>query len=218
MIEIFNELYSIYGSQDWWPAETQFEVIVGAILTQNTAWHNVSKAIDNLKEYGLLELTVLAEAEPDFVKKLITPVGFFNVKYERLKATLGYFTHTELERFSYEPIDKLRQELLDINGVGPETADSILLYAFERPIFVVDAYTRRLFSRLGYSWMENASYDEIQRYFMDRLPIDSGLYNEYHALIVMHSKIICKKNPFCWNCALTCPMRSVDTPIIKMNS
>ena len=207
MIDIFNELYSIYGRQDWWPAETQFEVIVGAILTQNTAWHNVSKAINNLKSYGLLELNTLAEAEPDFVKKLITPVGFYNVKYIRLKAVLDYFVNTELARFSYEPIDNLRTELLDINGVGPETADSILLYAFERPIFVVDAYTRRLFSRLGYTWMEKASYDEIQGFFMERLPVDSGLYNEYHALIVMHNKAICKKKPFCSDCALTCQMK-----------
>lgn len=210
MIEIFNELYSIYGSQDWWPAETQFEVIVGAILTQNTAWHNVSIAINNLKKHGLLELFPLVEADANLVKTLIKPVGFFNIKYKRLMNVLNYIAEKGLDnpKFSNAPIDELRQELLDINGVGPETANSILLYAFERPIFVVDAYTRRLFSRLGYSWMENASYDEIQRYFMDRLPSDSGLYNEYHALIVMHSKIICKKNPFCWDCALTCPKSS----------
>ena len=207
VVKIFDELYSIYGSQNWWPGETQFETIVGAILTQNTSWHNVAKAIENLKSHKLLELNALVEAEPEFVKKLITPVGFFNVKYKRLKSVLDYLVSTELLKFSCEPVEELRDELLAINGIGPETADSILLYAFERPIFVVDAYTRRLFSRLGYGWMEKASYDEIQRFFMESLPLDTGLYNEYHALIVMHSKILCKKKPLCLDCVMTCLMR-----------
>jgi len=213
MIDIFNELYSIYGNQNWWPAETQFEVIVGAILTQNTSWHNVAKAIDNLEKHGLLELSALVKAEPDTVKKLIYPVGFFNIKYERLKSVLEYLLTTDQARFYNAPVEDLRDELLSINGIGPETADSILLYAFRRPIFVVDAYTRRLFSRLGYNWMEKAYYDEIQKFFMERLPIDSGLYNEYHALIVTHCKTICKKNPLCIDCALTCQIKFDETKV-----
>ena len=209
MIEIYNELYSLYGQQHWWPAEKQFEMILGAILTQNTAWHNVSIAIENLKSHGLLDLFPLLQADENLVKTLIKPVGFFNVKYERLMYMLEYLMEQGLDnlKFSDAPVDELRKDFLDIKGVGRETADSILLYAFGRPIFVVDAYTRRLFSRLGYAWMEKADYDEIQRHFMDSLPLDSAIYNEYHALIVRHCKDFCRKNPLCFECALTCPMK-----------
>lgn len=209
MIEIYNELYSLYGQQHWWPAEKQFEMIVGAILTQNTAWHNVSIAIENLKSYDLLNLFPLLQADENLVKRLIKPVGFFNVKYERLVYMLEYLTEQGLDnpKFSDAPVEELRKEFLDIKGVGSETADSILLYAFGRPIFVVDSYTRRLFSRLGYAWMEKADYDEIQRHFMDSLPLDSAIYNEYHALIVRHCKDFCRKKPLCSDCALTCPMK-----------
>ncbi len=209
MIEIYNELYSLYGQQHWWPAEKQFEMIVGAILTQNTSWHNVSIAIENLKSHGLLDLFPLLQADENQVKTLIKPVEFFNVKYERLMYMLEYLMEQGLDnlKFSDAPVDELRKDFLDIKGVGRETADSILLYAFGRPIFVVDAYTRRLFSRLGYAWMEKADYDEIQRHFMDSLPLDSAIYNEYHALIVRHCKDFCRKNPLCFECALTCPMK-----------
>jgi len=208
MIEIYNELYSLYGQQHWWPAEKQFEMIVGAILTQNTAWHNVSIAIKNLKSHDLLDLFPLLQADENLVKTLIKPVGFFNVKYDRLMYMLEYLMEQGLDnpKFSDAPVEELRKVFLDIKGVGKETADSILLYAFGRPIFVVDSYTRRLFSRLGYTWMEKADYDKIQRHFMDSLPLDSAIYNEYHALIVRHCKDFCRKNPLCSECALTCPM------------
>jgi endonuclease-3 related protein len=203
IIEIFNALYSIYGPQEWWPGDTQFEIMVGAILTQNTAWRNVSLAIDNLKSEELLDLVAFLEAEPERVKTLIAPAGYFNVKYRRLRSFLEYLKNIDPERFRSDPIDDLRSELLGVNGIGPETADSILLYAFDRPVFVVDAYTRRLFSRLGYSWMETAPYEEVQRFFMRELPSESDLYNEFHALIVVHCKNICRKKPLCSACAIS---------------
>ena len=206
IIEIFNVLYSAYGPQDWWPGDSRFEIIVGAILTQSTAWHNVALAITNLKAEGILEPHALLEAKPEYVKTLIAPTGFFNVKYKRLRSFLEYFIKhdTDFERFCQLPLDDLRDELLEINGVGPETADSILLYAFDRPVFVVDAYTRRLFSRLGYRWMEKAAYEKIQKFFMEELPSDVKLYNECHALIVKHCKGTCKKRtPLCFACALS---------------
>ena len=207
IMKIFDGLYSTYGPQDWWPAESQFEVIVGTVLTQNTAWHNVAIAIDNLKMKGLMELERLLKADPEYVRSLIKPVGFFNVKYKRLMNLLGYLSkHSDnLERFQHLPITDLRDELLAIDGIGHETADSILLYAFDRPIFVVDAYTRRLFSRLGYDWIEKAKYGEIQEFMMGQSPYDHKLYNEFHALIVVHCKEICRKKPLCWGCFLSCP-------------
>lgn len=204
VIKIFDVLYSTYGPQGWWPGEDQLEIILGAILTQSTAWHNVTLAIANLKGEGLLEPGALLEAEPEHIKVLIAPTGFFNVKYNRVKSVLEYLVryNMDFERFRYLPVADLRNELLEINGIGPETADSILLYAFDRPVFVVDAYTRRLFSRLGYSWMGKASYDEIQKFFMEELPSDPSVYNEFHALIVAHCKTICRKKPLCSNCGL----------------
>jgi len=205
VIDIYNSLHSIYGPQDWWPGETQFEIIVGAVLTQSTAWHNVTLAIDSLKKNGLMELKPLLEVNPEQVKPLINPVGFFNVKYRRLRNLLEYLSgHFEnFERFRHLPLDLLRNELLNVSGVGPETADSILLYAFDRPTFVVDAYTRRLFSRLGYDWMEKASYEEIQKFLMGQLPSDYKIYNEFHALIVVHCKEVCRKKPLCWTCVFS---------------
>lgn len=210
IIKIYYELYSQYGPQNWWPGETQFEIIIGAILTQNTSWNNVSKAINNLKKHGLLDLESFLNADPDIIKDLITPAGFYNVKHKRLMTLIDYLAKykDDLVRFYKLPIDDLRKELLSINGIGKETADSILLYAFGRPIFVIDAYTRRFFSRLGFHWMEKAPYDEIQKFFMDNLPLDSKLFNEYHALIVVHCKALCKKKPLCSECHITCPSKS----------
>jgi endonuclease-3 related protein len=204
VIKIFDILYSTHGPQRWWPGDSQFEIIVGAVLTQSTNWHNVTLAITNLKAAELLDPVSLLAAKPERVKALIAPTGFFNVKYKRLKNVLEYLVkhNADSERFRHLPIADLRDELLDINGVGPETADSILLYAFDRPVFVVDAYTRRLFSRLGYNWMKKAKYEAIQKFFMSELPPDSHLYNEFHALIVVHCKAVCKKKPLCPDCSL----------------
>ena len=205
LTEIYDILYSTHGPQRWWPGETRFEIILGAILTQNTAWHNVSLAIANLRAEGLLEPNALIQAEAAHVKALIAPSGFFNVKYDRLRSFLEYLTtyDTGLERLLHSPTLDLRNEFLEINGIGPETADSILLYAFDRPIFVVDAYTRRLLSRLGYAWMAKAPYEEIQTFLMEGLRAEATLYNEFHALIVAHCKTTCKKNPLCTACDLS---------------
>jgi len=204
LIQILDLLRSAYGPQNWWPGDTPFEVIVGAVLTQNTAWHNVALAIANLKGEGLLHPGLLLHTERERVKALIAPAGYYNVKYDRLMNLLRFLDGQgrDLERFRKLPLEQVRAKLLEVNGVGPETADSILLYAFERPVFVVDAFTRRLFSRLGYGWMEKASYDEVQGFFMEALPRDTGLYNDYHALIVIHSKDTCKKKPRCEGCCL----------------
>ena len=202
--EVYDLLHAAYGPQNWWPGDTPFEVIVGAVLTQNTAWHNVALAIANLKREGLLHPGLLLNAERERVKALIAPAGYYNVKYDRLMNLLRFLDGQgmDLAGFGDLPLDQLRADLLGVNGVGPETADSILLYAFERPVFVVDAYTRRLFSRLGYGWMERASYDQVQGFFMEALPRDAGLYNEFHALIVIHSKDTCRKKPRCEGCCL----------------
>jgi len=201
---IFDILYSTYGPQGWWPGDSQFEIIVGATLTQNTAWHNVTLAITNLKREGLLDPNAYLGAKPELVKVLIAPAGFINIKYKRLRYILEYFMshNMDFERFRRLPIADLRSELLEVNGIGPETADSILLYAFGRPVFVVDAYTKRLFSRIGYSWMEKAPYDRVQEFFMGELPPDPELYNEFHALVVAHCKVTCKKIPLCSDCNL----------------
>jgi endonuclease-3 related protein len=203
---IFDNLYSNYGSQRWWPGEGQFEIILGAILTQNTTWHNAALAIANLAAADLLEPDALFATPPEDTKALIAPAGYFNIKYKRIRNFLEYLNEhdMDLERFCNLPVVELREELLKVNGVGPETADSILLYAFGRPIFVVDEYTKRLFSRLGYGWMEKASYEEIQSFFMQELPSDVRIYNEYHALIVAHCKDTCRKRtPMCLACTLS---------------
>ena len=177
---------------------------MGAVLTQNTAWHNVAQAIANLQREGLLQPGALLRAEPDTVKALLAPAGYYNIKYDRLMGLLRFLDGygMDLGRLRSLPLEGLRAELLEVKGVGPETADSILLYALQRPVFVVDAYTRRLFSRLGYGWMEKAPYDQVQGFFMEALPPDTALYNEFHALIVVHSKDTCKKKPQCEGCCL----------------
>jgi len=212
LLKVFDLLLSSHGPQDWWPGDTAFEVIVGAVLTQNTAWRNVAQAIGNLREAGLLELEPLLRAAPDRVKALLAPAGYYNIKYDRLMNLLRFLDGQgpSLDGFARQPLEEQRSGLLDVKGVGPETADSILLYAFQRPVFVVDAYTRRLFSRLGHEWVEKASYDEVQTFFMEPLPRDTGLCNEYHALIVIHSKEVCKKNPLCKACCLGSICASAD--------
>jgi endonuclease-3 related protein len=204
-MEVHDLLYAALGPQQWWPGDTAFEVIVGAILTQNTAWNNVALAIGNLKREGLLHANALFHAESERVKALIRPAGYYNVKYERLRNLLEYLDTYgfDLEDLRRLPLAQLREELLAVKGVGPETADSILLYAFHRPVFVVDTYARRLFSRLGHSWMEKATYDEVQGFFVEALPRETDLYNEFHALIVVHCKDTCKKKPRCQGCCLS---------------
>jgi endonuclease-3 related protein len=209
LIDIFNRLADHFGPLHWWPAETPFEVVVGAILTQNTAWRNVELAIVALKEAGVLSTRGLLGVGREELEKLIRPAGFFRQKAERLQLFVAYLRQHyagDLGALLEGPLDAVRNELLTLKGVGPETADSILLYAGERPSFVVDAYTRRLLTRLGL--LEgNEKYAEIRSLFMDHLPHSSELYNEYHALIVEQCKVYCRVKPLCSDC----PLKSVCT-------
>lgn len=207
LLEIFDILLDHFGPLSWWPAETPFEVCVGAILTQNTNWSNVEKAIINLKTEGLLSPEALRDVDADRLARVIRPAGFFNVKSRRIKDFIGFlfkYCNGNLDEMFAGDWRKLRAELLSVRGIGPETCDSILLYAGHRPSFVVDAYTKRLFSRLGLL-RENEAYEEVRGRFMEHLPADVGLYNEYHALIVQHCKDFCRKKPLCGQC----PLRSL---------
>jgi endonuclease-3 related protein len=202
---IYRALFRAYGPQHWWPGETAFEVMVGAVLTQNTAWSNVEKAIANIRGRGLLSPSLLAAVPRRRLAALIRPSGYFNVKAQRLHNLVAFlmdrFQGNVKRMFRRDPVS-LRQELLAVHGIGPETADSILLYAGDKPLFVVDAYTKRIFSRHGIV-PSGASYDDVQRLFMDGLPRDARLYNEYHALIVRLGKERCKKGrPRCEGCPL----------------
>jgi len=203
LMELFELLLERYGALRWWPADTPFEVCVGAILTQNTNWGNVEKAIVNLKREGLLSADALHDLDHERLAELIRPSGFFNVKSTRLK----WFVSWMLER--YGSLDAmfdldwrlLREELIGVKGIGPETCDSILLYAGGKPSFVVDAYTRRLFSRLGLV-RETDDYHAVRALFMNLLPAEVPLFNEYHALIVEQCKRHCRKKPQCDGCPL----------------
>ena len=207
--DIFDRLAAHYGPLHWWPAETPFEVVVGAILTQNTNWRNVERAIAHLRAAGALtpeRLLGLPRAE---LEKLIRPAGFFRQKAERLQLFAAHLFARcggDLAALLAGDLDAVRRDLLALKGIGPETADSILLYAGGRPSFVVDAYTRRLFTRLRLL-RGDESYEVIRLLFMDTLPADPDLFNEYHALIVEHCKTLCRKTPLCPECPLLalCP-------------
>lgn len=206
---IYQILNGYYGPLGWWPAETKFEMIVGAILTQNTSWVNVEKAIRNLKEKRLLTPHKLYSLRSRKLAGLLKPVGFFNLKAKRLRNFLSFlmrYYEGHLPQLLKLEKDHLRSELLRVKGIGPETADSIILYAACQPQFVVDAYTRRLFSRLGLIH-KHADYETVQSFFMRNLPHRAKLFNQYHALIVQLSKEICLTRPKCSQCPLThlCP-------------
>ena len=202
---IFNKLFSHFGAQYWWPADSPFEVIIGAILTQNTNWQNVEKAINNLKKQRLLNPDKLYRLSQRRLASLIVPAGYYNIKAKRLKNFLDFFMKTyrgSSKKMSLLDTQSLRGQLLSVNGIGQETADSILLYAFKKPIFVIDAYTRRIFIR-HHLIKEDFGYSEIQNLFMQNLKADVKLFNEYHALLVKLAKEICLKNkPKCDICPL----------------
>ena len=211
LMEIYNRLFDRFGLLKWWPAETPFEVCVGAILTQNTAWTNVEKAICALKLAGIMSPETLHGCDPEQLAQFIRPAGYFNVKSRRLKDFTSwlFLNHQgSLERMFTGNWRDLRAELLRVRGIGPETADSILLYAGNKPTFVVDAYTRRLFQRLGLL-KEAAGYEETRALFMNNLPEDVPLFNEYHAQIVEQCKRFCRVKPLCSGCPLcnSCPSR-----------
>lgn len=207
VLEIYGELLSAYGPRHWWPGETPFEVCAGAILTQNTNWGNVEKAIANLKAADSLSIRGMAALARETLAALIRPAGYFNVKADRLLQFVNFLQEqhqSSLEQLFSAPWPRTRIELLSVKGIGPETADSILLYAGGKPSFVVDAYTRRIFSRIGLV-DEQISYDQLRSFFMDRLPGDAALFNEFHALIVEHAKQYCRTKPICSSCCLrTC--------------
>ncbi len=205
LLAFYAALYRGFGPQGWWPARTRFEVIVGAILTQNTSWANVEKAIRALKAERRLTPERMQGLGTKGLSRLIRPAGYFNVKAKRLKGFLRHLYERHdgsLGRFLNQDPGPLREELLGIYGIGPETADSILLYAARAPEFVVDAYTRRIFARHGLV-DDHATYDELKALFMENLKPDAGLYNEYHALLVRAGKDFCKtKEPRCGPCPL----------------
>jgi len=208
LLEIYDLLYIKFGPRHWWPGDTKIEVIVGAILTQNTAWRNVEKAICNLKKEKVLSASKLSGIPEKKLARLIRPSGYYNVKANRIKNFLKFLNicyNGSIDRMFKTDLYKLREELLALKGIGQETADSILLYAGGKPIFVVDAYTKRVLLRHGFIGQE-ADYKEIQSLFVDNLPEDAGLFNEFHALIVELGKSICKsKKPLC----NICPIRSM---------
>ncbi len=204
LLSIYQQLFERYGPRCWWPAESPFEMAIGAILTQNTNWKNVEKAIANLRAAAALSAEAICRLDQEELERLIKPSGFFRQKAERLQLLASYLCRNyagSLELLLQQPLEPLRQELLGLKGIGPETADSILLYAGGHPSFVIDAYTLRLFSRLGL-FKSDEKYHRARDFFMQRLPEDPQLYNEYHALVVIHCKEHCRKQPLCAGCPL----------------
>ena len=205
LLKIYNTLYKAFGPQHWWPGETPFEIMVGAILTQNTNWRNVSTAIERIREAHLLHPKKLLENHRR-IPTLIRSSGFYHTKSRYLRAFLRYYVDNyagRAKRMAATETRMLRKELLAIKGIGPETADSILLYALGKRVFVVDAYTRRILSRHNIISDIHGSYDEIQKDIQLDLPSSTRLYNEFHALLVKTGKEYCKKNdPLCSACPL----------------
>jgi len=215
--KIYSILFTHYGPQYWWPidkkyhiehkSDPRFEIILGAILTQNTAWSNVEKTLHKLKQSNMLTIDLIASCDEGFLKQLIRSSGFFNQKAERLTTLANYLKKkykANLDLFFDKPLSVLRKELLNLKGIGPETADSILLYAGDKPIFVVDAYTKRLFQRipvtmdLTYDAIQHTVENELSKVYTEKeLP---SIYNEFHALIVHHAKNYCKTKPLCKSC------------------
>jgi endonuclease-3 related protein len=204
LMEMYRLLYEHFGPQHWWPGETQLEIIVGAVLTQNTNWKNVEKAIRNLKERNLLSLEALHGLSLLELAEAVRPAGFYNLKAKRLRNLLDLIMRRyegDLQGFLAERPSTLRDALLSVRGIGRETADSILLYAAQIPVFVIDAYTYRILHRHGMA-DEQVTYDELQALFMENLPEDPQLFNEFHALIVRTGKDHCRKSPRCEACPL----------------
>ena len=209
LLDIYRRLLAHYGRQHWWPGDGPFETMVGAVLTQAAAWTNVEKAIANLKSAGVLSPKALRAMPAEKLASLLYPVGYYNSKARKLKAIAEYAGERfddDLDAMSRVDARILRTELLDVYGIGEETADDILVYAAGKPAFVIDAYTRRICARLGLS-TDRASYGDLQSVFVDHLPPDVQLFNEYHALLDRHGKETCRKRPLCRECVLLgiCP-------------
>jgi endonuclease-3 related protein len=203
-MKYYEALRSRFGHRGWWPGDSPLEVCVGAVLTQNTSWKNVKQAIDNLKSASALDLIKLYRMSHDELAGIIRPAGYFNVKARRLRNVVNHIVEchgADLDSLFSSPIMSLREELLSINGVGPETADSIMLYAAEKPIFVVDAYTQRVLRRHRLTKARD-DYSSVQKMFHDCLKPDTALYNDFHAQIVAVGHRYCKPNPICDDCPL----------------
>lgn len=213
LMEVYERLHARFGPQDWWPGETTLEICLGAILVQNTSWANAARAIGNLKKEGLLTESALRKVRGDRLARLIRPARFFNMKANRIKGFITYlWKHHEgdVDNFLSLPTEELHEELMGLDGVGRETADSITLYAAERPVFVVDAYTKRIFSRLDHfeaSKNGDKDYLALQETLTAHLPRDAPLFNEYHALLVRLGHTFCRPTPKCGECPLcgVCP-------------
>ncbi|HQP26261.1 MAG TPA: hypothetical protein PLL58_00415 [Candidatus Syntrophosphaera sp.] len=212
LLELYQVLLSHNGCQNWWPAQTRDEVIIGAILTQSVAWGNVEKALVALAGQGILTLRDIHLADLQLLATLVRPTLYYNQKALRLKEFARFLGDTcgfDLDILFSEELSALRARMLSIKGLGPETVDSILLYAGGLPVFVVDAYTKRLLSRLGYP-VEKLDYHQLQDYICARIPAEVPLYNDFHAQIVLHCKDFCKKAPLCPDCPLraVCPSKT----------
>ena len=202
--ELYKFLLSHFGPQHWWPAETPFEVVVGAILTQQVAWKNAEKAIENLKNANVLDLCKISNLSLEKLEVYLKPTGFYRQKAKRLKDICSYISkeyNSNLKRLFNKETCSLRAELLSLNGIGPETADSIILYAAEKPSFVIDAYTKRICERLQLT--DELDYELLKKFFENSLPKNVGIYKEFHALIVELGKNYCKTKPVCKNCPLS---------------
>ena len=205
LMEAYERMLAKFGPQRWWPGDSPFEIMVGAVLVQNTAWRNVEQAINNLRDAGVMEPHSLYNVPPEELAELIRPAGYYQLKTKRLRNLLRFLVEVHdgsLESMFSTSLPSLREQLLAINGIGPETADAILLYAGGLPTFVVDTYSHRILARHG--WLDyDAAYDDIKDYFESTLPDDAALYNEYHALLVRVGKDYCKRTaPNCEACPL----------------
>ena len=204
LLEIYRLLFQQYGPQHWWPGDSPFEVMVGAILTQSAAWQNVEKAITNLKTAGAMSPSAVRDLSTCDLAQLIRPCGYYHAKALKLKALVRWLSEScgdNLGQAFVMDTSLLRQQLLAVYGIGPETADSILLYAANKPVFVIDSYTRRVSARLGLIPKED-SYNAYQAFFENNLPQNVTLFNEYHALLVRLGKDVCRKQPVCERCCL----------------
>ena len=214
---VYERLLDAYGPQHWWPSDGRFEVMVGAILTQSAAWSNVEKAIDKLKDASKLSPSAIRETPVDELADLVYSSGYYNAKARKLQALASYLGDRfddDIDAMRSHDTQTLRAELLAVHGIGHETADDILLYALDKPVFVVDTYTRRLLHRLGVA-DEKQPYALHQQLFMDQLTHDAEMFSEYHALIVTHAKGPCRKKPECGSCVLLdlCPTGQAQTEV-----
>jgi endonuclease-3 related protein len=211
--EIYRRLFEAYGPQHWWPGDGPFEVMVGAVLTQSVAWRNVETAVKALEDAGALNPAALREIDADYLAGLVRPTIYYNVKARKLKALARYLGETcgdNLQKLFDKDTRQLREELLGVWGIGEETADSILLYAAYKPVFVIDAYTRRIIDRVGIQPEKN-DYQDYQALFMNNLDPDTAKFNEYHALLVRHGKEVCRTKPLCAGCPLRDICRTGNT-------